>query len=362
MQKTWSRYRTPKRNFRRHSLRVHHLVITLQEETSALRLGQHETAIGDLENAVKMAGDPGLYLEPLGYAQLAGQRQQDAIDTFTKALEDDADSAPALMGRGLAYYQVGQKENARVDFEKAIQLQPNHAYPRKYLGALLHDLGENELAKTHLAKAAKIDPHDIFIRKSLGRLYFDQQALSLALREFEVSLGLDQTDVESLVGRGVVQHAIGEDLPGAARDFLVAISKMPETAENAYLWSNLGQVLGELGDSTEALNYLSRAIELDPEFPEARSHRAHLLATHNPTKSAMETARSDVKAVFGAQGKRTYWDYRALAAVNAALGDYERATRFQSTGEKLLKQTGPKRFLESASQTRMAYEKAVLSR
>lgn len=330
----------------------------LARGTIRIALGKHELAIADMEKAIELANEPGEFLEPLGYAQLAAQRQPAAIESFTKALQDEPESAPALMGRGLAYYQVGQNQNAITDLTKAIELNPDHGFPHKYLGALYHDLGKLEQAKEHLDVAAKIDAYDVFTRKARGRLMFDQGNYPGSLREFGIAVSIDPKDIEALAGRGVVLHAIGVNLKEAAEDFARAIELAEKTLEDAYLWSNLGQAQIELGDYEQALKNLNKAIELDSQFTEAHSHRAFLLASQDSDAAKIEQAKADVKAVFATNEPRTFWDYRALAAVNAKLGDYGRAAKYQSLAEAILRKTGPPRFLDPAVAVREGYENA----
>ncbi len=331
----------------------------LARGTIRIALGKRQQALADIEKAIELASEPDDFLESLAYAQLAANLQPAAIETFNKALQDDPDSAAALMGRGLAYYQVGQNRNAIADLSKAIEQNPDHGFPRKYLGALYHDLGKLELAKEHLDAAVKIDAYDVFARKARGRLFFDQGDYEASLREFGIAVKIDASDIEALAGRGVVRHAIGTNLKAAAEDFANAIELAEETVENAYLWNNLGQAQMELGQLDQALIHLNKAIELDPDFSEPRSHRAYLLVTNGQNDAEkVEQAKADVKAVFVSRESKTYWDYRALAAINALLGDYQRAAKYQSLGETVLRQTGPSRFVKSATAERESYERA----
>jgi len=329
----------------------------LARGTVRVALGKHAAGIADLQKALQMAGEPGDYLEPLAYAQLAANDQAAAIETFSRAIQDEPDSSPAWMGRGLAYYQVGQNEKAIADLSRAIELNPKHAFPRKYLGALYHDLGKLDVARQQLDMAVDLDSHDTFARKARGRLLFAQGDYPTALDDFAIAVKIDPTDIEAITGRGVVRHAIGNDLAGAEADFARAIELGDDSVENAFLWSNLGQVQMELGKQAESLGNLDRAIEIDPAFAEARSHRAYLLATMGATEGAsIERARRDVIAAFATAEPKTFWDYRALGAVNAALGDFERAVRFQVRAEALVRQTGPARFVQRAVAARAAYE------
>ena len=111
-----------------------------------------------------------------------------------------------------------------------------------------------------------------------------------------------------------------------------------------------------MGEFEAALKNLNQAVELDPSFTEARSHRAYLIAMNfGQQPSMLETAKSDLQSVFKSSDERTFWDYRAAARVNAALGDFDRATKFQAAACNLVKKTGPKRFVADADSTLAAF-------
>ncbi|WP_158222667.1 tetratricopeptide repeat protein [Rhodopirellula sp. MGV] len=321
-------------------------------------VGKAEEGVSDLRKAIEISGDRPGYLEQLGFAQLATREHQSASVTFSKAIQNDPKSASAWMGRGLFHYQAGRHQESYQDFYKAHQLVPDHAFPRKYLGVILHDRGQLVEARTQLEKAVKLDAFDAFSHKALGRLIFEQGDLPEALNEFSIALNLAPSDVEALTGRGVTRHAIGKELSGAAKDFQEALRLLDPAEHEAFLWSNLGQAQFELGDFTNARASLENAIRLDPKFAEARSHLAYLLAVQQPSVSDdLNEAKQHLRVVFAGQDAKTFWDYRALAAVNAAYGDFVRAARFQRLGEDSLKSHGPMRFVEASAETRKIYER-----
>lgn len=118
----------------------------------------------------------------------------------------------------------------------------------------------------------------------------------------------------------------------------------------------MGQVKTELGKYDDARRSLDKAIELDPQLNEARSHRAYLFSTHSKDAKLNALAKVDMEFVFASAEAKTFWDYRALAAVNAALGDFERAAKQLAIGESILQKTGPARFAEPTIIARRAYE------
>ena len=201
--------------------------------------GKTEVGLGDLKRAVELASDKQPYRESLGFAQLRTADPEAALATFNQALKLTS-AASSLMGRGLAYFQMGRNEEACADFRQAIEQQPDHAFPRKYYGAALHEMSQHEAALSQLTRAKELDGFDAFTQKALGRLLFDMQRYDDSLRHFQQACMLDKTDVESIVGRGVVLHAIGHDLKGAKAEFELAIKLSKPEYDTAHLYSNLG--------------------------------------------------------------------------------------------------------------------------
>lgn len=319
--------------------------------------GDHAGALEDIRSAMKRADEPDDYYEPLAYALLASGQLSEAARTFQRILESKPNNASALMGRGVANYQLGNFEAAQTDLSKSIQVDPQHAFPRKYLGALYYDLANLEAAKNELDVAAQLDAFDPMTRKIRGQLLFELEQYDAALTDYEVALRVKATDIEALTGHGIVTHAIGHDLDRALADFTKAVQLGTASKDNAYLWSNLGQVQMDLGDAAAAYQNLTRAIQLDPTFNEARSHRAFLIANlDKPETDKLNQAKDDVRAVFASNQDKSYWDYRALAAVNAALGHFERASKYQQQAIAIVRRTGPQRFVDVAMEEKLRYD------
>lgn len=310
--------------------------------------GKVNEGLADLRRAVELAGSDKLpYVEALGYGHLKAHDQVAALAAFDQALKLKV-AASTLMGRGLAYYQMGRLDEAASDFQKAIEQNSKQAFPRKYLAVVLHDQGKLLEAKQQIESALQIDPNDSFSHIAAGRLHYDLKNYNDALRMFDRALTLDKSDIEAIVGRGVVLHAIGEDLAGAKAAFESAIKVSKPGIDSAYLWSNLGQVETELLQLESALKNLNRAIELDSLFLEARSHRAWLIGEHffdEPKK--LEQAKEDLRLVFRNQSEtRTFWDYRALALLNRKLGNTGLAKKAEADALSV-GDTAPKRFVDA---------------
>jgi len=89
---------------------------------SYVKLGKHEKAIDDFNNAIKI--DPE-YEEAynnrgISYAELG--KHENAIEDFTKAIEIDPEFAEAYINRGISYFELKLYEKAIDDFTKAIEI------------------------------------------------------------------------------------------------------------------------------------------------------------------------------------------------------------------------------------------------
>ncbi len=136
------------------------------------RIGKIEEAKADLEWYAARHPD-----DPVGQYELAeALRTVDAaqaIEHLTRAIELQADYAPALEARGSIYYQQGKPELARADLERAAAQQPEDAGILDRLGQTYGALERPADAVRALRKAAQLAPGDSTIALHFGRALAD---------------------------------------------------------------------------------------------------------------------------------------------------------------------------------------------
>ncbi|MEM9368067.1 MAG: tetratricopeptide repeat protein [Planctomycetota bacterium] len=227
-------------------------------------------------------------------------------------------------------------------------------------GIVAHDLGKLTQASECFERSRQIDPHDAHVHRASGRLLYEQGQLTEAMLAFEEAVQQAPDNAEGLAGRGIVGYALGRDLNRVKDDYLRAIGKQAISADNAYLYANLGQVLWELGDLKRSLRCLDAAIEIDPSNHEAISVRvlARLaIDEHASQRDVLQACLDDLRSVFQSTEHPSYWDFCAVAALNARLGDYTRAVRFQRSAVTRAQVGAHKRFREPAEQSLQQYAK-----
>jgi tetratricopeptide (TPR) repeat protein len=81
-----------------------------------------------------------------------------AIDCYREVLNLAPDWIEAHINLGVALYQAGQVEEARVSFQNAVALDPQSGISRYNLGCVLEEQGDLDAAVDHLRRAASAMP------------------------------------------------------------------------------------------------------------------------------------------------------------------------------------------------------------
>jgi 4-amino-4-deoxy-L-arabinose transferase-like glycosyltransferase len=139
---------------------------------------------------------------------------------------------------GVHYVNAGDTVEAEKLMRKAAELDPGHPAPHAWLGRIALERGDMVEAEAALRMATRGDPvlfRDVVTRaqRDLGRLAMLNGWPDRALAVYQAALSLDPGDAASAAGAGVAAAA--------------------------------------LGDTTTALRYIARALELDPQSATARA-------------------------------------------------------------------------------------------
>lgn len=228
-------------------------------------------------------------------------RQEDysqAIETYQRALELDADNPAALNNAGYAYYKNGQYEEAVGMLQRATRLDPRFAEAFYYLGFAYWKLEQPDAAIEAIETAFELDPGyeeraraetefkpiwSYRIERSratstrggdeadlieLGHQAIRGRNHPEAIEVYRKALGLNPESAEVMGWLGNAYYLDGQ-YKAAAETLERAVSMHPEFAEGRYY---LGLTLWELGDRDRAMDELKTAFELNPDW-ESRARR-----------------------------------------------------------------------------------------
>ena len=218
------------------------------------------------------------------------------------------EAVTANINLGVEYMRQGNYEKALERLERARQMDPNYQNTYNMLGMLYQQLGEKDAAERSFKKALSLNENDPYTLNNYGQYLCSQQKHAQA---------------EALFQRAAANH-------------------LYETPEIAYY--NAGSCTLKSGNNTAAEGYFRRALEVNPQMPEALLKMAELTFDNKNFLSArgylqryVGVAKHSAKTLWlGIQIERELGDANTVSSYAVLL----RNTFPDSQEAKLLEQSG----------------------
>jgi tetratricopeptide (TPR) repeat protein len=206
-------------------------------------------------------------------------RFADAAQIVSDALRSGGEAPALLLMRGMAYEMTGKNDKARSDYETALRIEPDNYKAMEALAGILERSGQrmDEAAQLY-ARAAQLDPRPVW-----------KENAAVWAKMLESRRNREETSA-------------------------------------VHVW-NLGIDAMRAGDSHKAIGLFSRAIELDPQMPQAYISRAMVKARLEKLADALEDINEGLLLDRGYPGglvlRGMTWE--ALGDSQKALDDYSAA-------------------------------------
>ena len=219
---------------------------------------------------------------------VAGQRGD--IETARRYLEQalsiDPNLAPALANLGDLRFFEKDYIGASDYYQRAIAAEPNSPMSIRVRVRMAQILAESDPSQAMplLEEALKIDPHAADALAELGKILasvgLPDQALDYLKEAYDG--GIERPDVISTIGWCYMRRAVYQSDPGEKRRTLLAARMwLKKLIDKAPTWkgahNNLGKVLRQLGDLSEAESAFRQELTLYPSSIEATSNLGRLL-------------------------------------------------------------------------------------
>jgi len=156
-----------------------------------------------------------------GVKKLATQDFCEAIEKFNLALKINPNYAFAYNDRGVARYNLGDRNSALRDLDKAIELDDqnakfysNRAFMRGRMGDTTGALADYNLALT-------INPNCAKSYFSRGIIYYNFGNHAEALADFNSTISLNPNQAQAYYNRAVTRSTLGDD-NGAIQDLMMS--------------------------------------------------------------------------------------------------------------------------------------------
>lgn len=162
---------------------------------------QYRQALADLERAIQLDPDSPIAFFRIGAVYRVLERNHEAIEAYTAAIELAPDYASAFNNRAWTYLQNDEVENAIQDANTALSLDPKSAfYDTRGWAYFYH--GDYPRSKEDALAALELEPYSFFTRALLYRLNaveYGTETASQTLRSYLAQLPAEQRQRDDLL-------------------------------------------------------------------------------------------------------------------------------------------------------------------
>jgi tetratricopeptide (TPR) repeat protein len=230
--------------------------------------GQHDSAIKDLTEAIRLAPYAGIY-NGRGQAWAAQNEYDKAIRDYTEAIRLDPKLAVAFNNRGAAWAEKKDYDRAIQDYDEAIRLDPKDAVAFHNRGGIWIGKKEYDKAIKDYNEAIRLDPRFAAAFSGRGNAWYWKQDYDKAIKDYDEAIRLDPKYAPAFHDRGFAWAALN-DHERAIKDYTEAIRLDPG---NAGAYFNRGYIWVIRNDLDKAIQDCTEAIRLDPQFAMAFLNR-----------------------------------------------------------------------------------------
>ena len=205
-----------------------------------------------------------------GYASLREGYPAKALDRFRRAIALDPDEADAVMGEGIALFNLNRPLEGVEAMSKAALLSPRSSSFQSYLAKAFYELKRWEDAQQSLDRAKRLDPKDPTPYLYEAILKYAQNRPGEAVRELEKASSLN-------------------------RNRAVFRSRFLLDQDSAVLTSNTARIYNDLVFPRASTLAAARALEINPA--DEGAHRMLYFALINDPRSYQQAAESELTAL-----------------------------------------------------------------
>jgi len=173
-----------------------------------------------------------------------------------------------------------QLPEARDNLMQAMKLNPDLAKSYFNLGTVLQQLKDYPRAEKTLLAYQKMVPEDVAGYTSLGMLYYEMGRLDEAKTQFEKVITKSGQDPQEQIWRYKAYLTLGEIAAQNKDQYDQALSYFDQALkifdESAEAYYERGLIFLKKGNKKQAREALGKAVQLKPDFPEAKDALAKL--------------------------------------------------------------------------------------
>ena len=187
------------------------------------------------------------------------------------------------IGQMILHFDIGKSvDDGLASAERALAFDANLPEAHAVKAKILAEHGRHDEAAEEINIALRLNPDSYEVNRAVAYVRFRQQRLEEAIRYYEKSMSLMETDLNSGSMLLTCYKAVGNSAAGlrTARTTLARVEKMLlQDPNNATAMGYGALALGALGELERAKEWINRALLIDPDNMNARYNFACSLAS-----------------------------------------------------------------------------------
>lgn len=243
-----------------------------------------ELLLEKLKGLRNTEGDSPALLNDTGVAALRAKRPKEAASFFRQAISLQDNYARGWYNLGIALARADYHSDAIAAYRAALERNPGYQEAALNLGGLLRADGDLEGARQEFARAAEISSAETRAKalllegEVLNRLERYEESADVLRRSTEYN----PRDPEAwlLLGKALLRSPDSEKAALAAIDNALALTRDPD------MYLDLARDLGQQLKTQLAIDYLHKALKLDPASRKLRRQMAGLFMEEGDHRSA----------------------------------------------------------------------------
>lgn len=259
--------------------------------------GQSVQAISELKRALELAPNSDEGYRRLGNAYLESGQSEEAIRALDRAVEINPYYWVSLNALGNAHLKTGDYDQALKLYRQVTQVEPQEQVGFANLGAAYMAMGRYTECIAPLETALKLDPQPGVI-SNLGTCYFFLRRYGDSVRQFERAVELNPND-ETIMGNLAdgYRAAGASDKAMATYDRAIALAfkELRVNPHSSTTLGNLSLYFAKKGNVSESVQFLRKAIRLDPSSVDLIYDSAVVHTITDDPAAAVEDLKNGLK-------------------------------------------------------------------
>jgi len=223
-----------------------------------------------------------------------GRAAEAIVRLCDRAIQIDPNYAQAWTLKAIGYRKLREASGGKTDegmaaAERALQLDPDLAEAHAVKAQLLLGDGAAEDAAEEVAIALRLNPESYEVNRSAGRLSYQLHRYEDAVRFYEKSAGLMETDLNSATLLISAYKALGDEAAmqrAAQMGLKRAEAALAHDQNNSTVAGYSAYALAALGEGDRAKARMERALLIDPDNFNMRYNFACALCVYLKDKEA----------------------------------------------------------------------------